>query len=120
MEQTMAYWLSLDELAASCEVVIDRPKGTAHPRFPAMIYPLDYGYLQGTSSGDGNEIDCWIGSLPEHSVTGVAFTVDLLKRDMEGKLLIGCTADEMQIILALHNGGPMSAMLLIREREEKG
>lgn len=114
-----AYWQSLDELTASCEVVIDRLKGTPHPRFPTMVYPLDYGYLQGTSSSDGNEIDCWVGSLSERNVTGVVFTVDLLKRDMEGKLLIGCTAEEIQIILAFHNGGPMSAMLLIREREEE-
>lgn len=114
-----AYWQALDELVATCEVVIDRPKDTAHPRFPAMIYPLDYGYLQGTSSGDGNEIDCWVGSLPEYSVTGVVFTVDLLKRDIEGKLLLGCTADEMQTILAFLNGGPMSATLLIRERDEQ-
>lgn len=111
-----AYWQALDELTATCEVVIDRPKGTTHPRFPSMIYPLDYGYLQGTTSGDGNEIDCWVGSLAERNVTGVVFTVDLLKRDMEAKVLLGCTADEMQIILAFHNGGPMSAMLLLRER----
>lgn len=110
-----AYWQSLDELVKTSEVVIDRPKGTAHPRFPAMIYPLNYGYLQGTSSGDGNEIDCWVGSIPERVVSGVVFTVDLRKRDMEGKLLLGCTAEEMQTILAFHNGGPMSAMLLARE-----
>jgi inorganic pyrophosphatase len=111
------YWQALDELAATCAVVIDRPKGTAHPRFPAMVYPLDYGYLQGTSSSDGHEIDCWVGSLAERNVTGVALTVDLLKRDLEAKVLLGCTADEMQTILTFHNGGPQSAMLLLRERK---
>lgn len=111
-----AYWQALAELVTTGEIIIDRPKGTAHPRFPTMIYPLDYGYLQGTHAADGNEIDCWVGSLPEHTVTGVVFTVDLLKRDLEGKLLLGCTAEEMQTILAFHNGGSMSAMLLVRER----
>lgn len=114
----MAYWHALDELVATSEIIIDRSKGSGHPRVPAMIYPLDYGHLKDTSSDDGSEIDCWIGSLPERTVTGVVFTVDLLKRDMEGKILLGCTAEEMQIILAFHNGGPMSALLLIRERDE--
>ena len=56
------------------------------------------------------------GSLAERNMIGVVFTVDLLKRDMEAKVLLGCTADEVQIILAFHNGGPMSAILLILPR----
>lgn len=116
--QSPEFWQSLDELAASSTIIIDRPRGAAHPRFPEMIYPLDYGYLQGTSSGDGNEIDLWVGSMPTRTVTGVVFTVDRLKRDMEGKLLLGCTAEEMRIILAFQNRGPMSAMLYVRESDD--
>jgi inorganic pyrophosphatase len=112
------YWHALDQLVASCEIVIDRPRGTAHPRFPAMVYPLDYGYLAGSHAADGHEIDCWVGSLPDRRVTAVVFTVDLLKRDIEGKLLLGCTAEEMQTITAFQNGGPMSAMLIERPQEE--
>lgn len=109
------YWQTLDELLAACEIIIDRPRGSTHPRFPAMIYPLDYGYLAGTHAADGNEIDCWIGSLPERTITGVAFTVDLLKRDMEGKLLLGCTPAEMRIIADFYGSGPMAACILERE-----
>ena len=31
-------WNALDELVNSSEIVIDRPKGSAHPRFPDFIY----------------------------------------------------------------------------------
>ncbi|HEY3416974.1 MAG TPA: inorganic pyrophosphatase, partial [Armatimonadota bacterium] len=79
-----------------------------------MIYPLDYGYLQGTQAADGNEIDCWVGSLPERTITAVVFTVDLLKRDMEGKLLLGCTPEEMQVVMDFYGSGPMAAQLLER------
>lgn len=51
------FWQALDRLVAECETVIDRPKGTAHPRWPEFVYPLDYGYLRGTSSMDGGGID---------------------------------------------------------------
>ena len=107
------YWQTLEALVAGCEIVIDRPKGSAHPRYPEMIYPLDYGYLAGTHAADGNEIDCWVGSLPNRRITAVVFTVDLVKRDMEGKLLLGCTSEEIAMIAAFYDIGPMSAYLIL-------
>ncbi|HOF88331.1 MAG TPA: hypothetical protein PLZ36_09555 [Armatimonadota bacterium] len=62
MMTSPAYWQSLDKLMASSEVIIARPKGAAHPRFPAMIYPLDYGYLQDTSSSDGMRLTAGWGA----------------------------------------------------------
>ncbi len=108
------YWHALDTLVAGSEIVVDRPRGSAHPRFPAMIYPLDYGCLAGTRADDGSEMDCWIGSLPDRRLTALVFTADLVKRDFEGKLLLGCTPEEMQTVLASYADGPMAAMLLER------
>ena len=59
---------ALDELVANSEIVIDRPKGTAHPRFPDFIYKVDYGYLNHTTSMDGGGIDVWVGSDKEKKV----------------------------------------------------
>ena len=28
-------------------VTVDRPLGSAHPDYPEMIYPLNYGYIEG-------------------------------------------------------------------------
>ncbi len=108
------FWEALEQLVASSSVVIDRPRGSAHPRYPQIIYPLDYGYLKDTYTGDSNGIDCWQGSLPERRVTGVVYTVDTYKRDMEAKILLGCTRDEMQTILATHRTGAQAAMLVER------
>ncbi len=109
------YWQRLDQLVQSCEVFIDRPRGTAHPRYPNFLYPLDYGYLKGTQAMDGGGIDVWVGSQPIRSVTGVICTVDLTKHDAEIKILIGCTQEEAQTILQAHNEGPQSAILILRE-----
>ena len=84
------FWERLDALVAGSCVVVDRPKGTAHPRYPSFIYPLDYGYLDGTRAIDGGGVDVWVGSLPEKHVTAVVCTVDTVKRDTELKLLLGC------------------------------
>ncbi len=34
------FWTALDNLVNQSEIVIDRPKGTEHPRYPDFIYNL--------------------------------------------------------------------------------
>jgi hypothetical protein len=57
MNNTGDFWTHLDRLIATSRIVIDRPKGTPHPHYPDVIYPVDYGYLDGTTTIDGGEID---------------------------------------------------------------
>ena len=112
------FWHKLDQLAAEHELVIDRPKGSRHPRYPEMVYPLDYGYLASTQAADGEGIDVWVGSLPDRAVTAVVCTVDMLKRDTEVKILLGCTPQEAQTILDFHNDDSdwQSAILIERSQ----
>ena len=93
----------MTELAATNPIFLDRPKGTAHPRYPDLIYPLDYGYLENTSAGDGDGIDVWIGSNNKKTLTGILCTFDRLKRDAEIKLLVACTSEDVQRIQAFNN-----------------
>ena len=109
-----AFWNMLDELVAEHEIVIDRPQGSRHPRYPEVVYELDYGYLAGTSSMDGGGIDLWLGTDADRRVTGVICTVDKLKGDSEIKLLIGCTESEMLIAERFHNDSEYMKGLLIR------
>ena len=92
------FWQTMIEIADSGSIVLDRPKGNAHPRYPEMIYPLDYGYLENTSAADGGGIDVWIGSRSQKTLTGILCTFDRLKRDAEIKLLIGCTREDVETI----------------------
>ena len=109
-----AFWAALDRLIATGRLVIDRPRGTAHPRYPEMIYPLDYGYLADTTAMDGGGIDVWAGSDPARGLDAVMVTVDLMKRDSEIKLLIGCTEEEKQLVWHQHNDSESMKGMLIR------
>ena len=42
------------------DVEIDRPLGSAHPRHPDMIYPVNYGYVPDTIAGDGAPQDVYV------------------------------------------------------------
>ena len=77
------YW---ERLLRERGVVIDRPRGSAHPRYPGMIYPLDYGYIPGTAGGDGAEVDVFVGTV-NTGLRAVLLTADARKGDRELKLL---------------------------------
>ncbi|MFO7637581.1 MAG: inorganic pyrophosphatase [Clostridia bacterium] len=114
---TNGFWSAIDALIAQSEIVIDRPKGTKHPRFD-FIYPLDYGYLKGTTSPDGGGIDVWRGSLSKDVCDAVVCTVDLLKKDSEIKALIGCTEEEKTIAMRFHNDSEYMKGIMIRRESE--
>ena len=107
------FWKALDKLIDNSEIVIDRPKGTMHPKYPNFIYYVDYGYLKGTSSMDGSGIDVWVGS-GEKRIVAIMCTVDLMKKDSEIKILIGCTEEEMMKVYQTHNETQYMKGILIR------
>ena len=108
-----AFWKMLDSLVRDSEIVIDRTKGTVHPKYPDFVYEVDYGYLKDTSSMDGAGIDVWVGS-GEKRVEAVMCTVDCLKRDSEIKILIGCTEEEKLSIYRAHNDTQYMKGIMIR------
>lgn len=112
------FWKAIDTLVSSGKIVIDRPKGSTHPRFPHIKYEVDYGYIENTASMDGDGIDVWRGSLPSVNVDAIICTIDLMKKDSEIKLLIGCTEEEMKTVYDFHNDSEFMKGILIR-REEK-
>ncbi|HZM21590.1 MAG TPA: hypothetical protein VFC02_07595 [Anaerolineales bacterium] len=109
MSANISFWQEMHHLVITNSIIIDRPKGSLHPRYPELIYPFDYGYLDNTTASDGGGIDVWIGSLKKTAhvevgelLTGILCTFDTLKRDAEIKLLIRCTKDDIEVIRSFH------------------
>lgn len=113
------FWEALDDLVSKSEIVIDRPKGTAHPKFPDLIYKVDYGYLKNTSSIDGEGIDVWLGTDPNRCIDAIMCIVDLMNRDSEIKVLIGCTEKEKEIIYKTHNESEFMKGIFIRRENNQ-
>ena len=109
------FWDYLQDLIDTSQIVIDRPKGSIQPRFPNTGYPVDYGYLKGTTSIDGSGVDIWVGSLGKSIIVGVLCTVDLLKRDSELKIIYDCTEDEVNSIVNYINVDKMRAIFIVHE-----
>ncbi|MBE6013398.1 MAG: inorganic pyrophosphatase [Lachnospiraceae bacterium] len=108
------FWEMIDKLVESSKIIIDRPKGSAHPKYPDFIYKADYGYLENTASMDGGGIDVWVGTRQEAAADAIICTVDLTKRDSEIKILIGCTEEEKNLVYEIHNETEMMKGILIK------
>ena len=112
MKEDHEFWEYLYQLVVICRVMVDRPKGSIHPNYDDLVYPVDYGYLEGTTTIDGGGIDVWVGSELYTHLKEFVCMVDLNKRDIEIKLLIGCSLSEINEILVFHNKYSMRAFLV--------
>lgn len=108
----MSYWKKLAKVIEEDQIIIDRPKGSSHHRFPDIIYPLDYGYIENTSSMDGGGIDILVGSANLKRLNGIICTIDMMKRDSEIKVLYSCTEQEIKTAADFFNSHYMSALLI--------
>ncbi len=71
-------------------VLVDRPLGSVHPRYPDLRYPVNYGELPGTVSGDGKPIDAYLlgWQRPVETVQGRVVAVLERADDAEDKLVV--------------------------------
>ena len=42
------------------KITVDRPLGSRHPKHKNIIYPINYGYIEGIIAPDGEEQDAYI------------------------------------------------------------
>jgi len=111
-------WVDFDQWEALIKlkgVTIERTKHSEHPSYPDIIYPIDYGYVNGTFSSDGEEVDIFVGS-GHNGLVAAIFTVDLRKKDRECKLIYNCSPEEVYLVNGFINFEPtlMHGRLLMR------
>lgn len=70
-------------------VKIDRPLGSQHPKH-SFYYPVNYGFIPNTVSGDGEELDAYV--LGEHkpleTFTGRVVAIIHRTNDDDDKLVV--------------------------------
>ena len=78
-----------DYIGEILEVTIDRELGSKHPNH-GFIYPLNYGYVPNTISGDGEELDCYILGVfePIKHFKGKCIAIIHRTNDNDDKLII--------------------------------
>jgi len=90
-------WAAWEALLARNGYTIDRPYRSRHPHYPTIVYPIDYGYVNGTIGTDGQEVDVFVGTA-RNGLVGTLLTTDHRRGDREFKLLYRCTPEEIYLV----------------------
>ena len=78
-----------DYIGKIIDVKIDRKLGSKHPKH-GFIYPVNYGYVPNTLSGDVEELDCYLLGVfdPVSTYTGKCIAVIHRINDDDDKLIV--------------------------------
>lgn len=77
-------------LGTTVTVTVDRPLGSRHPEHHDMVYPVNYGYIEGVMAPDGEEQDAYILGVdaPVEKFTGMVVGVICREDDNEEKWVV--------------------------------
>ena len=83
--------MSKEYLGKKVKVVMDRPLGSKHPKH-GFYYPVNYGYIPNTISGDGEELDAYVlGEFkPLEEFEGEVIAIVHRTNDNDDKLVVTC------------------------------
>lgn len=72
------------------KVIVDRPKGSYHPKHKDIFYTINYGYIEGIFDNDGEEQDTYIigVNIPVQEFTGKIIAIIHIFDDVEDKWIV--------------------------------
>ena len=88
-------------------IIVDRPLGSAHPNYPEIIYPINYGYIPNMMAPDGEEQDVYLlgVNVPIETFTGTIIAILNRADDVEDKLVMapaGVDFTDAEILAQTH------------------
>lgn len=103
LENNALFWQKLDTILLSSSIVLDYPKGSHHPVFTALTYPVDFAHLEDAfDDKSGKRISIYRGSGP-HKVVGIVISADVLEKECFVTVLVGCSEEERHDVLEFMN-----------------
>ena len=78
-----------DYLGKEVLVKMDRMLGSKHPKW-GFVYPVNYGYIPNTVSGDGEELDAYVlgEDKPLEEFSGIVVAIIHRTNDDDDKLIV--------------------------------
>ena len=105
---------------------IDRPLGSVHPKYPDLVYPINYGYVPEVIGGDGEEQDVYfLGSdQAQTDFSGEVIGVWHRLNDVETKWIVAAPGQQFsaaQILaqIAFQEQYFYGLLILADRKEEK-
>ncbi|MDD6560626.1 MAG: Inorganic pyrophosphatase [Lactimicrobium massiliense] len=113
-ENNAFFWQKVDTLFLSGKLALTKKKGEAHDTFRNLVYPTDYGHLGDTKSTTAEGVSVYAGSGDRSQITALVVAADILTKELDVKMLIGCTEEEVMAVLRFLNQTDFQKTVLIR------
>ena len=90
LNESKSFKIAKKFLGKTVEILIDRPIGSVHPRFDKIKYTSNYGYLDGVSAPDGDDLDAYLLKVnkPVDKYTGIVVAIIHRINDDDDKLVV--------------------------------
>ena len=115
-ENNAYFWQKVDTLYNFGDLKIVSKKGSAHDKYPALIYPCDFGIIR-TLDSDEISMEVFRGS-GRREIDALVICVDILMKRFEVKALLGCSEEEQEAVLRFLNETDFQKTLIVRRGKE--
>ncbi len=113
-ENNAFFWQKVDTLYLSGTRKVFKKKGEVHDTFKNLVYPLDYARIEDMKSVSGHGVAVYLGSENRNKVSALVIAADILEKELDVKVLAGCTEEEIEEVLRYLNQTDFQKTVLIK------
>ncbi len=113
-ENNAFFWQKVDTLYLSGTRKVIKKKGEVHDTFKNLVYPLDYARIEDMKSVSGHGVAVYLGSENRNKVSALVIAADILEKELDVKVLAGCTEEEIEEVLRYLNQTDFQKTVLIK------
>lgn len=114
IENNAYFWQKVDTLYLSGTRKLIKKKGERHDEFQNLVFPLDYARIVDMKSVSGHGVAVYMGSENRNKVSALIIAADILAKELDVKVLAGCTDEEIDDVLRYLNQTDFQKTVLIR------
>ncbi len=116
-ENNAYFWQKVDTLYNFGDLKIIRKKGTPHEKYPALIYPCDFGYIKTLDSEEQVSMEVYRGAKGRR-IDALVICADILMKRFEVKALLGLDEEGQEEVLRFLNQTDFQKSIVVRRGRE--
>lgn len=115
-ENNAYFWQKIDAAFISGDYKKLYSKGSKHPLYPSLIFPVDYGHIT-TNDDEKSSMKAFKGEANQ-TVQSVVVCANLLEKDLSAILLIGLDEKQEEEVLRFLNSTDFQKAVIIRRGKD--
>ena len=115
-ENNAYFWQKIDAAYISGDYKKLYTKGSKHPQYPSLIFPVDYGHIT-TNDDEKSSMKAFKGEA-DQTVHSVVVCANLLEKDLSAILLIGLDDKQEEEVLRFLNSTDFQKAVIIRRGKD--